>query len=71
MGVTTVSPLIPFPMSVGLTALQQVIHVVKLLALTSRWTVAGTTVWSGLSYIGKGKGGFVVLKSAKSDRQPL
>ncbi|KAI9638209.1 CDP-alcohol phosphatidyltransferase-domain-containing protein, partial [Dioszegia hungarica] len=47
MGVTTISPLIPFPIASGLSALQ--------------WTVAGTTIWSGLSYIGKGKGGFTVL----------
>lgn len=39
MGVTTVNPLLTFDVSVPLKALQ--------------WTVAGTTIWSGFSYIGR------------------
>ncbi|RSH93026.1 hypothetical protein EHS25_008474 [Saitozyma podzolica] len=39
MGVTTVSPLIQFSVAPFLSALQ--------------WTVAGTTIWSGLSYLGR------------------
>jgi cardiolipin synthase len=37
MGVTTVSPLLPD---------------ISLFLLGLQWTVAGTTVWSGLSYLG-------------------
>lgn len=37
MGVTTVSPLITYPIGVPLEYLQ--------------WVVAGTTIWSGLSYV--------------------
>ncbi|WVQ82474.1 CDP-diacylglycerol-glycerol-3-phosphate 3-phosphatidyltransferase [Cryptococcus sp. DSM 104549] len=39
MGLTTVSPLLPFSVALPLQCLQ--------------WTVAGTTIWSGLSYVGK------------------
>ncbi|GFZ45488.1 hypothetical protein JCM24511_03214 [Saitozyma sp. JCM 24511] len=39
MGVTTVSPLLQFSVGPFLSALQ--------------WTVAGTTIWSGLSYLGR------------------
>jgi cardiolipin synthase len=39
MGVTTVSPLVTYPIGGPLEALQ--------------WIVAGTTIWSGLSYVGK------------------
>ncbi|ORX33464.1 CDP-alcohol phosphatidyltransferase-domain-containing protein [Kockovaella imperatae] len=39
MGVTTVSPLIHLPLGTPLTLLQ--------------WTVAGTTIWSGFSYLGR------------------
>lgn len=39
MGVTTVSPLVTLPIGGPLEALQ--------------WIVAGTTIWSGLSYVGK------------------
>jgi len=46
MGVTTVSPLLSaYPIGVPLEYLQ--------------WVVAGTTIWSGLSYVGKA--GFRVL----------
>ncbi|GAA5884116.1 hypothetical protein JCM16303_005923 [Sporobolomyces ruberrimus] len=41
VGVTTVGPLLPFEIAGPLSALQ--------------WIVAGTTVWSGLSYVGSGK----------------
>ncbi|GAA5904348.1 cardiolipin synthase [Sporobolomyces salmoneus] len=41
VGTTTVGPLLPFDIAMPLTALQ--------------WIVAGTTVWSGLSYVGSGK----------------
>ncbi|GJE98541.1 CDP-diacylglycerol--glycerol-3-phosphate 3-phosphatidyltransferase [Phanerochaete sordida] len=37
MGVTTVSPILPFDLGMGLQALQ--------------WTVGATTVWSGASYL--------------------
>jgi len=37
MGLTTVSPILPFEIALQLQALQ--------------WTVAGTTIWSGLSYV--------------------
>ncbi|GAA5964391.1 hypothetical protein JCM3765_006401 [Sporobolomyces pararoseus] len=40
VGTTTVGPLLPFDISTPLTALQ--------------WIVAGTTIWSGLSYVGSG-----------------
>lgn len=40
VGVTTVAPLLPFDLSTPLLALQ--------------WIVAGTTIWSGLSYVGAG-----------------
>ncbi|BGP24239.1 hypothetical protein JCM10295v2_003149 [Rhodotorula toruloides] len=40
VGVTTVAPLVPWDVSTPLTALQ--------------WIVAGTTIWSGLSYVGAG-----------------
>ncbi|GAA5982270.1 hypothetical protein JCM10908_004809 [Rhodotorula pacifica] len=40
VGVTTVAPLLPFDLSTPLFALQ--------------WLVAGTTIWSGLSYVGAG-----------------
>nr|KIR84725.1 cardiolipin synthase [Cryptococcus tetragattii IND107] len=46
MGVTTISPLLSISLSLPLQALQ--------------WTVAGTTVWSGLSYIGRA--GVKILK---------
>ncbi|KAL7419355.1 hypothetical protein Q5752_006193 [Cryptotrichosporon argae] len=46
MGVTTVSPILSPALGPALQALQ--------------WTVAGTTIWSGLSYVGKG--GFRILK---------
>ncbi|KAK8866126.1 CDP-diacylglycerol-glycerol-3-phosphate 3-phosphatidyltransferase [Kwoniella newhampshirensis] len=46
MGVTTVSPLLTFSIAMPLQALQ--------------WTVAGTTIWSGFSYIGKA--GVKILK---------
>jgi len=47
MGVTTVSPLLTADITFPLQALQ--------------WAVAGTTVWSGLSYL-TGRGGFRVIK---------
>ncbi|GAA5966410.1 hypothetical protein JCM8115_002867 [Rhodotorula mucilaginosa] len=40
VGITTVAPLLPFDLSTPLLALQ--------------WIVAGTTIWSGLSYVGTG-----------------
>ncbi|KAK4334036.1 Cardiolipin synthase (CMP-forming) [Rhodotorula toruloides] len=40
VGASTVAPLVPWDVSTPLTALQ--------------WIVAGTTVWSGLSYVGAG-----------------
>ncbi|GAA5940151.1 cardiolipin synthase [Sporobolomyces koalae] len=40
VGTTTVGPLLPFAIEQPLTVLQ--------------WIVAGTTVWSGLSYVGSG-----------------
>ncbi|GAA6019565.1 hypothetical protein JCM11491_001339 [Sporobolomyces phaffii] len=40
VGTTTVGPLLPFDISTPLTAMQ--------------WIVAGTTIWSGLSYVGSG-----------------
>ncbi|WWD17667.1 hypothetical protein CI109_102108 [Kwoniella shandongensis] len=46
MGVTTVSPLLSFSIAAPLQALQ--------------WTVAGTTIWSGFSYVGKA--GVKILK---------
>ncbi|OXC67995.1 hypothetical protein AYX13_03448 [Cryptococcus neoformans] len=46
MGVTTISPLLSIPLTLPLQALQ--------------WTVAGTTIWSGLSYIGRA--GVKILK---------
>ncbi|ORY23358.1 CDP-alcohol phosphatidyltransferase-domain-containing protein [Naematelia encephala] len=46
MGVTTVSPLLSFSIAAPLQALQ--------------WAVAGTTIWSGLSYVGRG--GFKILR---------
>lgn len=46
MGVTTVSPLLAFSIAKPLLALQV--------------TVAGTTIWSGLSYVGKA--GVKILK---------
>lgn len=46
MGVTTVSPLLHTDISTGLQALQLI--------------VATTTIWSGLSYVGKS--GFKILK---------
>jgi len=45
MGVTTVSPLITYPIGVPLEILQ--------------YAVAGTTIWSGLSYVGQS--GFKIL----------
>lgn len=39
MGVTTVCPLLPWDVSSSLHVLQ--------------WTVGGTTIWSGLSYVGR------------------
>ncbi|KAK9898995.1 hypothetical protein P389DRAFT_140803 [Cystobasidium minutum MCA 4210] len=50
MGVTTVSPLVPFNIAMPLKALQAV--------------VAGTTIWSGLSYVG-GRQGLRILTQAK------
>jgi len=47
MGVTTVSPILAIDIALQLQALQ--------------WTVAGTTIWSGLSYL-FGRGGFRVIK---------
>ncbi|KAF9651181.1 hypothetical protein BDM02DRAFT_3091519 [Thelephora ganbajun] len=47
MGVTTVSPILTTDITLPLQALQ--------------WTVAGTTIWSGLSYL-VGRGGFRVIK---------
>ncbi|KAF9646503.1 CDP-diacylglycerol--glycerol-3-phosphate 3-phosphatidyltransferase [Thelephora ganbajun] len=47
MGVTTVSPILAIDITLPLQALQ--------------WTVAGTTIWSGLSYL-VGRGGFRVIK---------
>ncbi|KAF9779251.1 CDP-alcohol phosphatidyltransferase-domain-containing protein [Thelephora terrestris] len=47
MGVTTVSPILTIDIALQLQALQ--------------WTVAGTTIWSGLSYL-VGRGGFRVVK---------
>lgn len=46
MGVTTISPLLAFSIAKPLLALQV--------------TVAGTTIWSGLSYVGKA--GVKILK---------
>ncbi|AAW46918.2 cardiolipin synthase, putative [Cryptococcus deneoformans JEC21] len=46
MGMTTISPLLSISLALPLQALQ--------------WTVAGTTIWSGLSYIGRS--GVKILK---------
>ncbi|ODN77846.1 hypothetical protein L202_04961 [Cryptococcus amylolentus CBS 6039] len=50
MGVTTVSPLLSMDISLPLQALQ--------------WAVAGTTIWSGLSYVGR-SGVKILGQSAK------
>ncbi|KAI0664229.1 CDP-alcohol phosphatidyltransferase-domain-containing protein [Cubamyces menziesii] len=53
MGVTTVSPILPFEISAPLQALQ--------------WVVAGTTIWSGASYV-FAKDGFRVISSASTTK---
>ncbi|KAI0366978.1 hypothetical protein BV20DRAFT_951083 [Pilatotrama ljubarskyi] len=55
MGTTTISPILPFEISAPLQALQ--------------WIVAGTTIWSGASYV-FAKDGFRVLSSAAKNRSP-
>ncbi|KAH9893464.1 CDP-alcohol phosphatidyltransferase-domain-containing protein [Cubamyces lactineus] len=55
MGVTTVSPILPFEISAPLQALQ--------------WVVAGTTIWSGASYV-FAKDGFRVISSTTKTRPP-
>ncbi|KAI0328712.1 hypothetical protein GY45DRAFT_1326006 [Cubamyces sp. BRFM 1775] len=55
MGVTTISPILPFEISAPLQALQLV--------------VAGTTIWSGASYI-FAKDGFRVISSTTKTRPP-
>ncbi|KAI0820774.1 CDP-alcohol phosphatidyltransferase-domain-containing protein [Trametes gibbosa] len=55
MGTATVSPIIPLDISLPLQGLQ--------------WIVAGTTIWSGASYV-FAKGGFRVISSATKNRPP-
>lgn len=66
MGVTTVSPILTTDIALPLQALQLVnlssslvLNIYQI--LKNRWTVAGTTIWSGLSYL-IGRGGFRVVK---------
>ena len=66
MGVTTVSPILTTDIALPLQALQLVNPSRYLTppiyhSLKNRWTVAGTTIWSGLSYL-VGRGGFRVVK---------
>ncbi|CDO73313.1 hypothetical protein BN946_scf185008.g75 [Trametes cinnabarina] len=55
MGTTTISPILPFDIGLPLQALQ--------------WIVAGTTIWSGASYV-FAKGGFRVVTYAVKNRPP-
>ncbi|KAI0642181.1 CDP-alcohol phosphatidyltransferase-domain-containing protein [Trametes meyenii] len=55
MGTATVSPILPFSIATPLLALQ--------------WTVAGTTIWSGASYL-FAKDGFRIVSSAAQDQSP-
>ncbi|KAI0352397.1 hypothetical protein OH77DRAFT_1428695 [Trametes cingulata] len=55
MGTTTISPILPTDIGVPLQALQ--------------WIVAGTTIWSGASYV-FAKDGFRVLSSTAKNRPP-
>lgn len=67
MGFTTVSPLLTSVPYLGefLTALQWVL---PCFYTYHRWTVAGTTIWSGLSYIGTS--GFKILKQPRRKLKP-
>ncbi|KAL7280738.1 CDP-diacylglycerol--glycerol-3-phosphate 3-phosphatidyltransferase [Trametes coccinea BRFM310] len=55
MGTTTIGPILPFDIALPLQALQ--------------WIVAGTTIWSGASYV-FAKDGFRVVSSAAKNRPP-
>jgi cardiolipin synthase len=53
MGITTISTLLPFSIAMPLLALQCVRSLSRCRKANggARWTVAGTTIWSGLSYL--------------------
>lgn len=54
MGITTVHPILPFDLGIALQGLQYVSQPLYIKALAhsvNRWTVATTTIWSGLSYV--------------------
>ncbi|KAH9852626.1 CDP-alcohol phosphatidyltransferase-domain-containing protein [Lenzites betulinus] len=55
MGTATISPILPLDISLPLQGLQ--------------WIVAGTTIWSGASYV-FAKDGFRVISSAAKNRPP-
>ncbi|KAI0766965.1 CDP-alcohol phosphatidyltransferase-domain-containing protein [Trametes elegans] len=57
MGTATISPILPVEISTPLTALQYV------------WIVAGTTIWSGASYV-FARDGFRVVSSVAKKRPP-
>ncbi|KAG9224111.1 hypothetical protein CCMSSC00406_0006779 [Pleurotus cornucopiae] len=55
MGTTTISPVLPLDLTASLTGFQ--------------WVVAGTTIWSGLSYVFS-KGAVRVLSETRKPKSP-